>query len=110
MLFLCHLSDHLIICVQNLLYFFLRRKPYPFTVYRIAVSFGLLCILPFAAVQAYVTPVDWIHMPYWVWLVEIYVGVFVTAGAHAMIAWVVRFVHESFHNVLLLAHMKFVHT
>lgn len=82
---------HLTISVfeQNLMYLFLIRKPYPFTAYLKAVTFGLLCILPAAVAQARLRPVDWLGVPYWVWLVEIYVGFVVTSGAHAMIAWVV---------------------
>ncbi|CAD7705125.1 unnamed protein product [Ostreobium quekettii] len=76
----------------NLMYLFLIRKPHPFTAYFKAVTFGLLCILPAAVAQARFRPVDWRLVPYWVWYVEIYVGVVVTSGAHAMIAWVVQHV------------------
>ena len=75
---------------QNLMYLFLNRKPYPFTAYFIAVLFGQLFIIPGACIQAYVRPVDWANVPFWVWLVVLYVGVLVTAGAHVVMAWAVR--------------------
>jgi len=77
---------------MNLMYLFLNRKPYPFTAYFIAVLFGQLFIIPGACIQAYVRPVDWANVPFWVWLVVLYVGVLVTAGAHVVMAWAVQHV------------------